>query len=339
MNESSIHSIRQSLAPLRSVLSTAFLKANEAFSSSDITGEDLQGAALGKNPILTAADVTDYGYVSFVADPFLYISDDWHLFFEVQNGQRDPTAVIGHAVSTDSGRTWGYDQVVLNYDRHLAFPYVFEVDGTVFMTPAQGGDPHERSVTLFEAANFPYDWQPVTDIIRPGYGPVDPIVFEHDNRWWLVVGGNDNETLYAYYSDSLRSSGWTPHDQNPIVTDRVHAGRPAGRPTISPRGPVLFLQDNTAQYGDSVRAFQVTELTPTEYRDEPISENPLLSGNGFSGWNASRAHHIDAQDTNTELGWVCVTDGDMGFGRKVTGACWSIGTYVLNGPPRHALIK
>lgn len=335
-----MHSIKDKLSPFRSALSSGFLWANKVMSQSDTASKYLRSQRLGnENPIITAADVTDYGHVSFVADPFLYVKNDWHLFFEVQNGRRDPSAVIGHASSSDGGITWEYDQVVLEHNRHLAFPYVFDVDGTVYMTPGQGGDPDERSVTLFEAESFPYDWQPVEDIVQPTYGPLDPIVFHYEGLWWTIVGGGDNDTLYAYYSRTLRAEDWSPHKQNPVVTSRVSAGRPAGRPIVSSEGPILFLQDNTAQYGDSVRAYRVTTLTPSEFHDEPISDQPLLSGDNGRGWNAGRSHHIDAQDTGTVSGWVCVTDGDIGFGRNIVGACWSIGAYKLEGPPQLAMIK
>lgn len=78
-----------------------------------------------ENPVLTAEDVTDYGPVDFVADPFLYPDGDrWHMFFEVYTEARDPDAVIGHATSLNAVE-WEYDRVVLDTGSHLSFPYVF----------------------------------------------------------------------------------------------------------------------------------------------------------------------------------------------------------------------
>ncbi|EMA59373.1 glucosamine inositolphosphorylceramide transferase family protein, partial [Halorubrum lipolyticum] len=95
--------------------------------------------AAARNPAFTAEDVTDFGAVDFVADPFMLPGPDrWHLFFEVCNYARDPDAVIGHATSPD-GLRWEYDRAVLNTGEHLSFPYVFEWEGTRYMVPEEGG--------------------------------------------------------------------------------------------------------------------------------------------------------------------------------------------------------
>jgi hypothetical protein len=328
--------LKDLVAPIRSAVSRALLGANSRFPGGGDSRGGLRWAPVSSsgNPVLTASDVTDYGAVSFVADPFLHITDDaWHLFFEVQNGQRDPTAVIGHATSGDEGETWAYDKVVLEYVRHLSFPYVFDHGGEVYMTPGQGGDPAERPVTLFRAVDFPRKWEPVVDLIDPRYGPLDPVVFRHCGRWWLVVGGGENDMLYAYYSDSLGSPGWSAHDLNPVVTDRVRAGRPAGRPLTGSGDPVLYLQDNERQYGDAVRAYRITELSPSSYLDEPIHDEPMLAGGGSVGWNAGRMHHVDARNVGDDGRWIGVVDGDVAIGRSLAGSCWSIGAYALDGPP------
>lgn len=327
--------IKNALSPARGVLGTLVLGANSLVPGADGAGWlDRRPLSADGNPVLTAGDVTDYGTVSFVADPFLHVvGDEWHLFFEIQNGRRTPTAVIGHAKSSDAGGSWSYDGVVLEHDRHLAFPYVFEADGTVYMVPGQGGDPAGRPVTLFRANGFPHEWEPVVNLVDPEYGPLDPVVFRHDGRWWTVVGAGDNDTLYAYFADELESTDWTPHPENPVVTDRVRAGRPAGRPLRTGGGLVLFLQDSHDQYGDRVRAYRVTELTPTTYRDEPVDDDAMLAGRGGPGWNGGRMHHVDARYVGPEHGWIAVVDGDVEIGRALAGSCWSIGLYDLPGPP------
>jgi hypothetical protein len=332
--------LRDLLSPVQAIASRTVQVVNHGVSN----GHDGAGW-LGReprsshgNPVITARDVTDYGAVNFVADPFLYPTDGaWHLFFEVQNGRRDPTAVIGHATSTDRGETWQYDGVVLRHERHLSFPYVFAHNGEIYMLPGQSGDPAERPVTLFRASDFPGAWEPVVDIIDPEYGPLDAVVFRHSGRWWAIVGGGNNDVLYAYYSDSLESADWTQHDANPVVTDRVRAGRPAGRPSTRLDDPVLYLQDNRLQYGDAVRAYRVTELTPERYRDEALDDRPMLAGHGCAGWNGGRMHHIDAQDAGGNNDWVCVADSDIGVRPSLVGSCWSIGVYDLNCSPTEAV--
>lgn len=241
--------------------------------------------------------------------------------------------MIGHAVSTDAGENWEYDGVVLKYDCHLSFPYVFDYDGSVYMVPDQGCHPSEQQVTLFKAHRFPEDWKPEVTLVDPDFSPLDPVVFQYKDRWWVIFGGGDNDTLYAYYSDSLESSNWLAHAQNPIVTNRVEAGRPAGRPYFGSEYPVIFLQDNTAQYGDSVRAYCIRELTPDSYQDEPVANEPVLSGNGGFGWNSGRMHHIDLQHLPESSEFVWIVDGDIKYGRAIAGSSWSIGVLELTDNP------
>jgi hypothetical protein len=92
--------LKNLLPAARSRLSAIVLSANRHLSGGryGATSELSETLSSSGNPIIRAQDVTDYGYLSFTADPFLFVSDEtWHLFFEIQNGHREPTAVIGHA--------------------------------------------------------------------------------------------------------------------------------------------------------------------------------------------------------------------------------------------------
>lgn len=281
------------------------------------------------NPVLTATDVTDYGWVDFVADPFCFVTEsgEWHMFFEVCNTNRTPDAVIGHATSPDEGTTWEYDQVVLNTGAHLSFPYVFEWEGTKYMIPEEGST-HGTTVTLYEATDFPTQWEPAATLISNDHGTDDTVVFRWNDRWWAIVG----ESVFAnrlrvYYSDSLRADDWTPHEANPVVTDRPWATRPAGRPIVDDDRILVFYQDCETQYGDKVRAFEITDLTPTTYADRELPESPLLEATDDRfGWTSGRMHHVDPWYTGSR--WRCAVDGNIGFGRSVlSDNHWAIGMY------------
>lgn len=282
------------------------------------------------NPVLTAADVTDYGNADFVADPFLFPSDagEWHLFFEVYNSDRTPTAVIGHATSTDGGRSWEYDEVVLRDEIHLAFPYVFEWQGAFYMVPDRWNRQNPASVRLYRTEELPNGWRKVSTIVRPDHQLTDCVVFRWNDRWWAIMGGESpGHGLFVYYADDLLTAGWTPHERNPVVSRRPSGSRPGGRPIVGEDGIVLFLQDLTAKYGEKVRTFEIERLSPTEYVDRERSDSLVLeASNRFVGWNSGRMHHIDPWYT-TE-GWLCAVDGNIGFGDRVFGHNhWSIGMY------------
>ncbi len=60
-------------------------------------------------------------------------------------------------------------------------------------------------------------------------------------------------------------------------------------------------------YQTQVRAFEITELTTTTYRDHEKGENPVLTANGMS-WNESGMHHIDPHPIGGGR-WIACVDG------------------------------
>jgi hypothetical protein len=285
--------------------------------------------AATSNPVLTAADVDDYGDVDFVADPFLFPGDGvWHLFFEVFNRDRRPTGVVGHATSDDGGRSWRYDGVVLWDGIHLAFPYVFKWDGQYYMIPDRWNRESPADVRIYRTDALPDGWEAVSTVVEPDTQLADCVVFRWDGRWWAILGSDDgNYELHVYYADELTTDRWTAHERNPVVAGRPSAARPGGRPIVRNDRILVFFQDCLALYGGKVRAFDIERLTPSEYEDRSRPENPVLeASDGRFGWNSGRMHHIDPWYTDD--GWVSAVDGNIGFGRRAFGPDhWSIGLY------------
>lgn len=278
-------------------------------------------------PVLTAGDVTDFGDTEAVADPFLFVTDagDWHMFFEVYDGDREPTAAIAHATSADAGRTWQYDRVVLATDVHLSFPYVFRHAGEHYMLP----DPWSKTdrqapITLYRARSFPTEWTPVAEVLSPERPMHDCVLFHRDGRWWALVG--DQQNLYVYHSEALEADGWRPHEANPVVQGRPSAARPAGRPVVRPEYVLVFLQDCARRYGHRVRAYRVTELSASTYTDHEVPESPVLEPrNGRFGWNSGATHHVDPWYVGDR--WRCAVDGNVDLGVSEFGDMWAIGVY------------
>lgn len=261
-----------------------------------------------QNPVLTASDVTDYGDVQAVTDPFLFVEEGtFHLFFEVISPDRDPKAVIGHATSPDA-LEWTYDQIVIDPDAHTSWPYVWKWDGEYYMAPYSG----ERT-EIWIATSFPTDWERVAVPLSTDYPPHDPAFVRWDDRWWLFVGrpgeaeGVDDQTL-AFHSDTLVADDWTPHEENPIVSGREQGARPGGRPVRCGDDRYLFFQGCLDQYGDKVRAYKITELSPTSYADEEVAASPVASEFGI-GYNADGMHTYDPWYLGEGEGWLCAVDG------------------------------
>jgi hypothetical protein len=255
------------------------------------------------NPILTRAHVTDIP-ASFVADPFMIRADGtWHLFVEIMHA-KSGLGVIGLATSRDA-RAWTYKQVVLSEPFHLSYPQVFAWKNDFYMVPEsyQAG-----GVRLYRADDFPTKWKYVRTLLAAPF-VVDASIFRHADRWWMFADtspGMDNSRLSLYFASQLEGP-WQEHPKSPVIDGDPLIARPGGRVLAEESRLVRFTQACTPYYGTAVRGFEIVELTPTTYREAPLSPAPLLSGAG-KGWNARGMHHIDLHHLGKNH-WIACVDG------------------------------
>jgi hypothetical protein len=256
-----------------------------------------------RNPVLTRWDVTDCP-ARFVADPFLLpVAGTWHMFFEVWN-RATHRGEIGLATSAQ-GRQWQYQRIVLAEPFHLSYPYVFEAHGGYYLIPESHKD---HSIRLYQAERFPDRWTCAATLLS-GQPFADASVFEHEGRWWLFTETSPEgkfDTLRLYSAPALLGP-WQEHPQSPLITGNSRTARPAGRVVDFGGCLFRFAQDCREDYGTSVSAFQIVELTPTRYQEIEVSDRPFLAGSG-AGWNAAGMHHVDLHP-HSGGGWIASVDG------------------------------
>jgi len=258
-----------------------------------------------RNPVLSARDVTDIP-ARFVADPFMLPVDGlWHMFFEVLN-DGSGLGEIGLATSHDA-LTWQYQQIVLQEPFHLSYPYVFQWNGDFYMVPETLG---AGAVRLYRAASFPGKWTFVQDLVAGTHA--DPSLVDFDEQWWLFTCPNPHkhDTL-SLYSAAHLTSKWTEHPMSPLITANPRIARPGGRLLLYDGKLLRFTQDCFPTYGKQVRAFEITELTSTTYKEHEVAESPVLTPGG-SGWNDSGMHHIDPHRIDNST-WLACVDGLVDF--------------------------
>jgi hypothetical protein len=260
----------------------------------------LSPAAGASNPVLAADDVTDLR-AKFVADPFLVRDGQrWYLFFEIMPlGAK--VGVIGLAESVDCVN-WSYRHVVLREPFHLSYPHVFSWRGDYYMTPETLAPDQIR---LYRAVQFPDRWEHIADLV-PGRH-ADPSIFFADGAWWLFSCAlpGKHETLRLYRSDSPTGI-WREHPCSPVIEHDRRIARPAGRVVAWDGALLRFTQDCESIYGLQVRAFRITRLSATEYREEPAAPAAVV-GPGVYSWNRRGMHHIDAQCW-PRGGWIAAVD-------------------------------
>ena len=233
----------------------------------------------------------------FAADPFLIENGGkQYCFFEelpyATNRGHISYAVIGE---DDAGRLPVRRAIVA--DHHLSYPFLIRYRDEIFCIPegAQSG----RTVA-YVADDFPNGWRERHTLIDD-FPAVDPTIFEHDGRWWLLATDGRagwNTALHVFYADDMLGQ-WTAHPGNPVKVGATGT-RPAGRP-FSVDG-VLYrpAQDCGPRYGARLIVNEILELTPERFAERAVSTI------------APRTHgpYADGMHTANASGGVIVVDGN-----------------------------
>jgi len=225
----------------------------------------------------------------FWADPFLWARDGRHFVFFEEFLYATSRGRISALVLDGDARPLGEPVPVLEEPHHLSYPFVFEVDGDLYMVPEKA---QLSRVDLYRCRAFPDRWEFVRTLID-GLAIADATLVQHEGLWWLFAalkkpGVHLNESLWAFYSASPLSNAWSPHPQNPLVRD-FSRGRPGGRIFRDGTGRLLRpSQDCVRRYGYGLNLSEITVLSPTSYEERLLWR---VSGEGAGGWRAM--HHLD----------------------------------------------
>ncbi len=121
-----------------------------------------------------------------------------------------------------------------------------------------------------------------------------------------MEGATRDDTLQLFYADELLGP-WQEHPLSPVVQNDPNIARPGGRVIQFDGRLIRYAQDDFPTYGNKVRAFEIIELSTTDYREIDVAENPILDGDGL-GWNADGMHHIDPLQLSDGT-WLAAVDG------------------------------
>jgi hypothetical protein len=260
------------------------------------------------NPVLTSRDVSDVP-ADLIADPFmLQVDRVWYMFFEVLDWHNNRGG-IGLAQSSD-GVNWNYQRVVLSEPFHLSYPYVFQWQGHYYMIPESY---QARAVRLYRAERFPDKWEYLTSLLDDG-DFIDNSIFRFADKWWLYTCTKRNDSELCLYWANTLTGPWHAHKQNPIIIDNSRIARPGGRVVIANGNPIRFSQNSDPFYGRDVRAFKVTKLTPSVYKERAARMGRVIASTGV-GWNRYGMHHIDPHQLD-DGSWLACVDGWTGIDNR-----------------------
>jgi hypothetical protein len=224
----------------------------------------------------------------FLADPFAIEVRGRHFLFVEDFSEAANRAVIS-VCEAGPGETWSPPRPVLDLGHHLSYPFVFEHEGAIYMIP----ESHEAGrIGLYRATNFPHQWE-LDRVLVEGITAVDTTVHIEPDRVWLFTnvleGPEDRGELHLFFSGSLDGQ-WHPHPANPIVSDPATA-RPAGR--LFDRNGALIRpsQDCSTGYGLAVVLNRVDVLSPSEYRETPLTR---IEPDWLPGLEATHTYTFDS---------------------------------------------
>jgi len=203
---------------------------------------------------------------AFYADPFGFERDGdlWVILEEY-----DHRVARGRLSVSRYRPASGFGEVlpILELPTHLAYPFLFEHDGALFCVPESHAGP---TVELYRVDLNGGRLDRVGPLVE-GFRAVDPTVFRHEGRWWLLCGDGSvrrDSHLCAFWAESPFGP-WTPHAGNPVKVDAGTA-RPGGTPFV--REGVLHrpAQDCRTAYGSAIALNRVLDLSPEAFREETV---------------------------------------------------------------------
>ncbi len=204
------------------------------------------------------------------ADPFIIFKDGvYYVFFE-ELPYNEKKAHISVFEMDQSGKHRA-PTTVLEQPYHLSYPFVFEWRGNYYMIPESAS---HRTIDVYLCTQFPTEWRYHKTLMN-NVAATDGTLLHYADKWWLFTaiqespGASAWDQLFLFYADNPLSGIWTPHPENPIVSDARNA-RPAGK-IFEHRGTLYRpAQDCSKGYGYAIHLNRIVTLSETEYEEERV---------------------------------------------------------------------
>jgi hypothetical protein len=170
------------------------------------------------------------------------------------------------SVTTDGARIVATEDLRIDVDCHLSYPFPFEENGRIFCLPEMGASRRQLIYDLSSGLAL----QPVC-VVAENIAMADATLFRHADLYFIAytdldVGVHDN--LCLLWADRLEGP-WTPHSGNPVKID-VRSSRCGGNPFWAGDWLVRPSQDCARTYGAAIVLNRVIECTRDRYHEEPI---------------------------------------------------------------------
>lgn len=204
------------------------------------------------------------------SDPFVWKQGtDYFIFMEEWDWGK-PHAHISVLRLDKDGRIKAEPRLVLAQPYHLAYPFIFEFGGELYMMPDSNAN---LTVDLYRCESFPERWGKSHTLSR-GVCACDATLHLHQGRWWMfqtLQRGRYrlNHDLFVLHADSPLDGTWREHPRSPVVQSFERA-RQAGR--LFELNGRLYRpsQDCLRGYGHSLNISEITRLDGEHYAERLV---------------------------------------------------------------------
>ena len=157
-----------------------------------------------------------------------------------------------------------------------------------------------RQIRVYRCTEFPLRWE-LAKTLMEGVSAVDSMLFQKGGKWWMLTSidesgaGDHCSELYLFSADSPLSATWVPHRQNPILVDSI-GGRNGGLVIDGERLFRLGQCQGFDQYGQSLRVYEIKEVSESRYAEELVTEIKPNFRKGIVG-----THHLSTDGRTTVI--------------------------------------
>jgi len=156
---------------------------------------------------------------SFLADPFIIEHNkENYIFVEEYNLEIKKGVVSVYKIFKNNSQRVG---VAIEENFHLSFPFIFEYESNYFMVPETSD---AKEIRIYKCEEFPLKWKHEKSIFK-NIRSADPIIFKHNNLWWLMTSfsntghGIESELQIFYSENGPLTNQWISFKKNPVIID------------------------------------------------------------------------------------------------------------------------
>lgn len=207
----------------------------------------------------------------FLADPFVIKRNNKHYCFV----EDFDYSINRGSISVYEITKEGYKELgsALKEDFHLAYPYLFEYGGELYMCPETA---EKRDIRIYKCLEFPLKWE-FHKKIMSDVSAADTAIFFYEDKWLLIsnldksIVGEHFSQLHLFYNSNPLNADWVAHSNNPIIFDPLKARN--GGLIIDNTGTYrVYQRQGFDTYGKSLGVAKIISMDKKNYSEKSLFE-------------------------------------------------------------------